>query len=46
MGKFNFEIPEELHDKLRIHSVNKKEDMRDILIRLIKKEVDKNEGVN
>jgi len=39
MGKFNFEIPDELHKKFKIHSINKGVDMKDLLIELIKKEV-------
>ena len=40
MGNFNFEIPEELHKKFKIYSIEKEKDMRDILIELIKKKVE------
>ena len=42
MGKFNFEIPDELHKKFKLYSIEKEKDMQDILIELINKEV-KNE---
>ena len=37
MGKFIFDIPEELHDKLRHYSIDKKKDMRDLIIEFIEK---------
>ena len=40
MGNFNFEIPEELHKKFKIYSIEKEKDMRDILVELIKKKVE------
>jgi predicted HicB family RNase H-like nuclease len=41
MGQFNFFIPDELHKRFKLYAVKKENDMRDILIELIKKEVDK-----
>ena len=41
MGDFNFDIPEDLHDRLRIASIRKKKDMKNILIELIKVYVNK-----
>ena len=40
MGNFNFEIPKKLHEEFKIYSIRAKKDMRDILIELIKKEVE------
>ncbi len=42
MGKFNFEIPDDLHEEFKIYSIRQKKDMRDILVDLIKKKVVKN----
>ena len=40
MGMFNLEIPDELHKKFKIHSIQEGKDMREILLELIKKEVE------
>lgn len=39
MGNFNFEIPEELHKKFKIYSIEKGKDMRDILVDWISEKV-------
>ncbi len=36
MGNFNFKIPKDLHKKFKLKAIQDGEDMRDILIRLIK----------
>lgn len=41
MGKFNFEIPEELHKKFKIYSIKKGKDMRELLVDYIKKIIKK-----
>ena len=40
MGNFNFEIPEELHKKFKIYAIKQNKNMQDILVDLIKKEVE------
>ena len=35
MGQFNFEIPNDLHKKFKIKSIESGKDMKDILIGLI-----------
>lgn len=39
MGNFNFKIPDKLHKKFKLYSIEKGEDMKDILVKLIKSEV-------
>lgn len=39
MGKFNLNLPNDLHDKLRIEKVNRKKDISQIIIIAIKKEL-------
>ena len=41
MGNFNFEIPTELHDDFKIKSIKVKQDMKDILVDLIRNFVKK-----
>ena len=35
MANFNFSIPDELHKKFKIHSIQIEKDMKDILIEVI-----------
>ena len=43
MTGFNFDIPDELHKKFKIISVQEEKDMNDILIQLIENYVKKKE---
>ena len=42
MPNINFEVPEDLHKEFKILSIKKEKDMKDILVDLIRKEVDSN----
>lgn len=41
MGQFNFFIPDELHKKFKVVSIERGIDMKDLLVDMVKKEVDK-----
>jgi len=41
MGKFIIDLPENMHNKLRHKSIDKKIDMKDIILEAIKKWLDK-----
>jgi len=44
MGYINVKIDDELHIQFKLYSVKSKYSMNDILVRLIKKELEENNG--